>query len=429
MNQELIRIIDQIEREKGIGKEVLIEAIEAAIVSASKKHLGHIENLTSKFDRESGTVKLLSPKRVVEVVKDANAEIALSDAIKIDPAARSGDLLEVPLEAGGLGRIAAQTAKQIIFQKLREAERDKIYQDFKGRQGDLVTGIVQRQEKGNLIVDLGKTEGLLPRREQSFRENLKRNDRIKAYILEVKKTAKGQQVILSRTHPGLLTRLFEMEVPEVAEGIVEIKGAVREPTGRSKIAVISHQKDVDPIGACVGVRGSRVQAIIQELRGEKIDIVQWTADLIAYVCNALSPAKITKVEASEKERTMTVVVQEDQLPLAIGKKGQNVRLASKLTRCKIDIYSDSEYSKKLKGQGMKAFEEMREPMELFAQEAGLADELLQSLLGNGVNSVEDMARADADWLASLSGLDVHRAEELRQRAEEYLKGLTSPLQL
>lgn len=354
MNQELIRIIDQIERERGVKKEVLIEAIETAIASASsKKQLGPKDDVVVRLDRKSGEISWFRPKMVVEDPTDPHLEIGVSEAIQTNPDIQIGEILHVPLEAGEFGRIATQTAKQIIFQKLREAERDRIYRDFKGKEGDLVTGIIQREEKGNIIIDLGMAEGLLPRREQAFRENFKRGERIKAYVLDVRRSIKDQQIILSRTHTGLLIKLFEMEIPEISEGIVEIKGAVREPTGRSKIAVVSHQKDVDPVGACVGMRGNRVQSIVQELRGEKIDIVRWTEDPIEYVCNALSPAKIARVEINEKGRSMVVVVAEDQLPLAIGKKGQNVRLASKLTRWKIDIFNESEYQQKV-GKGIES---------------------------------------------------------------------------
>jgi N utilization substance protein A len=347
MDHELIRVLEQLEREKGIKKQVIIEAIELAITSASRKHFGSSENIQARFNGTSGNIELFALKQVVQEVKDPNNEILLADASLIKEDIEVGQMIEVPIEQSkGFGRIAAQTAKQIIFQKLREAEREIIYSDFKGREGDLVTGIVQREERGNLIVDLGKTEALLPRNEQFLRELLKRGDRIKAYVLEVRRGGRGQQIVISRTHPGLLIKLFELEIPEIAEGIVEIKGAVREPTGRSKIAVVSHQKEVDPVGACVGMRGSRVQSIVHELRGEKIDIVQWSPDPETFVRNAMVPAKIKRIEVNQKENSMILIVDEDQLPLAIGKKGQNVRLSSKLTKWKLDVYSEAEYREK-----------------------------------------------------------------------------------
>jgi len=345
VNQELLHLIEQISREKGVEKSVVIDAILSAVLSAARKRFGTTDNIDARLDEETGTIALFSSKTVRDEddIVDDSLEISLEEAREIRPAAAVGDLVEVQHDIDDFGRIAAQTAKQVIIQKVREAERDMVYRDFKDRQGELVNGLVARIEReGNLIVDLGKTEGLLPRREQSFRETFKRSDRIRAYITEVKRASSGPQVILSRTHPGFLMRLFEMEVPEIYEGIVEIKGAVRDSSGRAKIAVVSHDKDVDPIGACVGLKGMRVQSVVQELRGEKIDIIQWTDDQVQYVRNALSPAKVSRVSVNETEKTMQVIVPDDQLSLAIGKRGQNVRLAAKLTHWKIDIKSESE---------------------------------------------------------------------------------------
>ncbi|MFL5624649.1 MAG: transcription termination factor NusA [Ktedonobacteraceae bacterium] len=345
MNQELLHLIEQISREKGVEKSVVIDAVLSAVLSAARKRFGTTDNIDARLDEETGTIALFSSKTVRDEddIVDDSLEISLEEAREIRPAAAVGDLVEVQHDIDDFGRIAAQTAKQVIIQKVREAERDMVYRDFKDRQGELVNGLVARIEReGNLIVDLGKTEGLLPRREQSFRETFKRSDRIRAYITEVKRASSGPQVILSRTHPGFLMRLFEMEVPEIYEGIVEIKGAVRDSSGRAKIAVVSHDKDVDPIGACVGLKGMRVQSVVQELRGEKLDIIQWTDDQVQYVRNALSPAKVSRVSVNETEKTMQVIVPDDQLSLAIGKRGQNVRLAAKLTHWKIDIKSESE---------------------------------------------------------------------------------------
>ena len=345
MNQELLHLLDQISREKGIDNTVLVEAVLSAVLSAARKRYGPFENLDARLDETSGAITLFSPKTVTleDDIIDDSIEISLEEAQEIDPEAEVGQSVELIHELGDYGRIAAQTAKQVIIQKVREAERDTIYREFIDRQGELVNGIVARVEReGNLIVDLGKTEALLPRREQSFREAFNRNDRIRAYIIEVKKGSSGPQVILSRTHPGFLMRLFEMEVPEIYEGIVEIKEAARDASGRAKIAVASHDKDVDPVGACVGIKGMRVQSVVQELRGEKIDIIPWIDDEVQFVRNALSPAKAARVYANEDSKTMQVVVPNDQLSLAIGKRGQNVRLAAKLTHWKIDIMSEDE---------------------------------------------------------------------------------------
>ncbi len=348
MNQEILRIIEQISREKGIEKNVLLAGVEAAVLSAAKRRYGPVESLQARFNPQTGTLGLTIAKTVVGQLSDPKTEIGLEQASAYDPEAKIGDVVQIPLEVEGFGRIAAQTAKQVIIQKVREAERDIIYNEYKGREGELVNGVIQRFEKGDIILDLGKTEALLPRKEQSMRETFQRGERLRAYILEVRKSTSGPQIIISRTHPGLVERLFEMEVPEIYEGIIEIKGAVREPNGRAKIAVYSRDRAVDPIGACVGMRGVRVQSVVQELRGEKIDIVQWSDDPATFVANALSPAKIYKINVNPEARAMEVIVEDDQLSLAIGKKGQNVRLAAKLTKWRLDIKSRSEYEQGLR---------------------------------------------------------------------------------
>jgi transcription termination/antitermination protein NusA len=348
VNQEILRIIEQISREKGIEKDILLAGVEAAVLSAAKRRYGAVDSLQAHFNPQTGTLALTIAKTVVAQLTDPKSEIALEQARAYDLEAKVGDALPIPLEVEGFGRIAAQTAKQVIIQKVREAERDIIYNEYKGREGELVNGVIQRFEKGDIILDLGKTEALLPRKEQSMRETFQRGERVRAYILEVRKSTSGPQIIVSRTHPGLVERLFEMEVPEIYEGIIEIKGAVREPNGRAKIAVYSRDRAVDPIGACVGMRGVRVQSVVQELRGEKIDIVQWSDDPAAFVANALSPAKIYKINVNPEGRAMEVIVEDDQLSLAIGKKGQNVRLAAKLTKWRLDIKSRSEYEQGLR---------------------------------------------------------------------------------
>jgi len=348
VNQEILRIIEQISREKGIEKDILLAGVEAAVLSAAKRRYGPVETLQAHFNSHTGTLELTIAKTIVAELIDPKTEIALEQARAYDLEAKVGDIMPIPLAVEGFGRIAAQTAKQVIIQKVREAERDIVYSEYKGREGELLNGVIQRFEKGDLILDLGKTEALLPRKEQSMRETFQRGERVRAYILEVRKSSSGPQIIASRTHPGLVERLFEMEVPEIYEGIIEIKGAVREPNGRAKIAVYSRDRAVDPIGACVGMRGVRVQSVVQELRGEKIDIVQWSDDPATFVANALSPAKIYKINVNPEGRAMEVIVEDDQLSLAIGKKGQNVRLAAKLTKWRLDIKSRSEYEQGLR---------------------------------------------------------------------------------
>jgi transcription termination/antitermination protein NusA len=348
VNQEILRIIEQISREKGIEKDILLAGVEAAVLSAAKRRYGPVETLQAHFNPQTGTLELTIAKMIVAQLQDPKTEIALEQARAYDLEAKVGDVMPIPLAVEGFGRIAAQTAKQVIIQKVREAERDIVYSEYKGREGELLNGVIQRFEKGDIILDLGKTEALLPRKEQSLRETFQRGERVRAYILEVRKSSSGPQIIASRTHPGLVERLFEMEVPEIYEGIIEIKGAVREPNGRAKIAVYSRDRAVDPIGACVGMRGVRVQSVVQELRGEKIDIVQWADDPATFVANALSPAKIYKINVNSEGRAMEVIVEDDQLSLAIGKKGQNVRLAAKLTKWRLDIKSRSEYEQGLR---------------------------------------------------------------------------------
>jgi N utilization substance protein A len=343
VNQEILRIIEQISREKGIEKDILLAGVEAAVLSAAKRRYGPADTLEAHFNPQTGMLELTIAKTIVAQLNDSKTEIALEHAKAYDLEAKVGDIMPIPLAMEGFGRIAAQTAKQVIIQKVREAERDIVYSEYKGREGELLNGLIQRFEKGDIILDLGKTEALLPRKEQSMRETFQRGERLRAYILEVRKSSSGPQIIASRTHPGLVERLFEMEVPEIYEGIIEIKGAVREPNGRAKIAVSSRDRAVDPIGACVGMRGVRVQSVVQELRGEKIDIVQWSDDPATFVANALSPAKIYKINVNAEGHAMEVIVEDDQLSLAIGKKGQNVRLAAKLTKWRLDIKSRSEY--------------------------------------------------------------------------------------
>src|SRR3990172_10132593 len=347
MGLDLINIINQIEKEKGIEKGKLIEAVKAAVISAFKKRLNFAENLEVIINEKTGGIELFAGKKVVEKVSEDENEISLKDAIKIKEDAKLDDMVMVPCNVGDLGRIAAQAAKQVILQKVRDAEKEIVFDGYKDKKGNVISATVTREDRGDIIVDIGKTEGIIYKREQSFRENFKRGDRIMAYVIDVKKNTRGPQIILSRTHPGLIIKLFEMEVPEIAEGIVEIKGAARDPSGRSKISVFSNKKDVDAVGACVGMRGIRVQSIVQELKGEKIDIIEWSDDPATYIKNALSPAKVSSVNVSAQDKSMDVIVPDDQLSLAIGKRGQNVKLAVKLLRWKINIKSVSEYKKEV----------------------------------------------------------------------------------
>jgi N utilization substance protein A len=334
-------IIDQVVKDKGIERSILVEALESAVLSAANKKYRNTRDLEAHFNPEAGEVELFEFVTVVDEVTDSYKEIDLGEAREIDPDVEVGDSLGMKMDATSFSRIAAQTAKQVIIQKVREAEREGVYNEFKDRVGELVNGIVRRYERGDLIVDLGRAEALLPHREQVPRENYRQGDRARVFISDVRMSPKGPQIILSRTHPGLVAALFYQEVPEVAEGIVEIKAVAREPGSRAKIAVVSYDPDVDPVGACVGMRGSRVQNVVSELRGEKIDIIPWTPDVARFACSALAPAEVARVYVDDEGQAMEIIVPDDQLSLAIGKKGQNVRLAAKLTGWKIDIKSES----------------------------------------------------------------------------------------
>ncbi|HME44304.1 MAG TPA: transcription termination factor NusA [Syntrophorhabdales bacterium] len=342
---DLNYVIEQVGKEKGIPKEIIVETLEEAVLSASKKKFGNHLELEARYNEEMGEIEIFRFKTVTENVEDPDLEILLEEAKKVDPECMLGDSIGIKMDTSQLGRIAAQTAKQVIMQKVRNAESDVIYNEYKDRKGTIVTGIIQRVEKNHYVVNLGKTEAVLPFKESIPSETFKRRDRVKAYVLEVEKDQKGCTILLSRTHPSFLVRLFEVEVPEIQEGIIKVIGAAREPGERAKISVQSGDASIDPIGACVGVKGSRVQAVVQELRGEKIDIIPWSKDSAKFACNALAPARVSKVYINEEDTSMEIVVNDDQLSLAIGKKGQNVRLASRLTGWKIDIKSESEVEK------------------------------------------------------------------------------------
>ena len=336
--------LTQIEKEKGISKEILFDTIEAALVSAYKRNYGSSQNFAVMVNRENGDVHVYKNLTVADDVEDDNVQITLEAAREISATAEIGQEISIEVTPKDFGRIAAQTAKQVVVQRIREAERGIIYEEFNSRENDIITGIVQRIEQRNVFIDLGKTEAILGPNEQMPTETYQFSERIKVYIVEVRKTTKGPQIIVSRTHPGLLKRLFELEVPEIHDGVVEIKSVAREAGFRSKIAVYSNDHDVDPVGACVGTKGTRVQAVVNELRGEKVDIIKWSDDPIEYIASALSPAKVVEVSIRPEDKMARVVVPDYQLSLAIGKEGQNVRLAAKLTGWKIDIKSESQTS-------------------------------------------------------------------------------------
>ena len=342
MSAELILALELVEKDKGIEMEVLIEAIEAALISAYKKNFGSTQNVRVSIDRESGDIRVFALKTVKSGPDIEEGEISLEEARALNNAYEEDDIAEIEVTPRKFGRIAAQTAKQVVMQRIREAEREIIFDEFSNKEGDIVTGIIQRAERKNVIIDLGKTEAVMTASEQTVGEDYRFNNRIKTYIVEVKMTNKGPQIMVSRTHPGLVKRLFELEVPEIHDGTVEIKSISREAGSRTKIAVFSRDPNVDPVGACVGQKGTRVQAIVDELRGEKIDIIKWSSAPEEYIASSLSPAKVVRVDVNEDERAARVIVPDFQLSLAIGKEGQNARLAAKLTGWKIDIKSESQ---------------------------------------------------------------------------------------
>ena len=435
---DLMQVIDQIGREKGIEKGILIEAVGAAILSASRKSLPPSQaalDLRVDFDGKSGQFMLYAVKKVVETAANSKVEISLEDALKINSGAQIGDDMKspVPVPAQSFGRIAAQTAKQVIIQRVREAERDSVYQTFKEKEGELVHGVVQRVIKGNAILNIGKAESILPVREQLPREEFRVGDRIRAYILDVKKTSKGSQIVVSRTHPGFLKRLFELEVPEIYEGIVEVRAAAREAGERAKIAVASKDSNVDPVGACVGYRGARVQAIVRELQGEKIDIIPWREDSAAFVKAALAPAEVQQVSADTETRTLKVVVADDQLSLAIGRRGQNARLAAKLVGWKVDIRSTSELQREAEAtlSGLMAGPgevkpETAPPLDEGAAVqqltglAGVGEKLAVRLIGAGFASVTALAGASPEALQAIEGIGPKSAEKILLAAREAL---------
>ncbi|MEX2209266.1 MAG: transcription termination factor NusA [Myxococcota bacterium] len=407
MELDLNRIIDQVVKDKGIRREVVIDTLEKALLAAARRKYGAEREIEAQYNAETGEVELFEFKTVVAGAPATDAEIGLEDAHQHDPDAEVDDQIGIKIPTAEFGRIAAQTAKQVIIQEVRGAERQNVFDEYKDRKGEIVHGTVRRIEKGNLIVDLGRAEAILPRKEQVPREMFRVNERIRAYVQEVLKESKGPQIVLSRACTEFLTKLFEQEVPEIYEGIVRIEAAAREPGARSKIAVVSKDSDVDPVGACVGMRGSRVQAVVQELRGEKIDIVPWSADPVRYVVAALAPAQVVRIMVDDEKRSMDVIVPDDQLSLAIGRKGQNVRLAVQLTRWKIDIKSET-YMREVQADLAAALSVVASAGEYEAK----------LLLDHGVASLEELAEAETELLVSIPGITEADATSVRTRARE-----------
>jgi transcription termination/antitermination protein NusA len=400
MSSELIFTIEQVSREKGINPEEIVNAIEDAILTASKKHFKGWDDIFARFNRESGEVELYGRKNVVETVVNPGIEISLAEAVKTNPEAQLGETVSILLSSRPLGRIEAQTAKQIIFQRVKEAERKKVHDEYSGRMGDLVNGIVKNIEKGDMIVDLGTVEAILPKAMQSPAESYHRGDRVRAVIVRVHKFSNDPQIVLSRNDPRLLIKLFESEVPEIYEGSIEIKTAVREPGDRAKIAVATSDKEIDPVGACVGIKGTRVQSVINELHGERIDIIEWSDDIVKLASNALKPARVSSVTLiDERDRRLEIVVENDQLSLAIGKKGQNVRLASKLTGWKIDIKSQEE-KKREQSELSTRLEAFRNRI---LENSDLGEKAVQALDAAGLNTFPKLRQVQSAADLALEG--------------------------
>ena len=406
---DIKRVVDQISREKGIDRNILFKALEEALRSAAKKKLGNKTDIEVQYSEETGEIEVFQFKEVVETVTDPDLEISYEEGRKLDPECEFGDSLGTKMDTTTFGRIAAQSAKQVIIQKLKDAEKDAVYAGFIDRKGEIINGIVQRFDRGDIIVNLGNTEGILPRREQVPRESYRRGDRIRSLILDVLHDSKGPQILLSRTHPNFLIVLFKTEVPEISEGVVSIMGAAREPGSRAKFAVASSDSDIDPVGACVGMKGSRVQNVVQELRGEKIDIIPWHVDAARFVCNALAPADISRVIIDEQSKAMEVIVPDDSLSVAIGKRGQNVRLASKLTGWHLDVKSESAYNQDMK-DGYNSL------LSLPGMDVGLADALYEK----GFYSADELASSSVEELTQVRELSESDAHALIKGAQDYV---------
>ncbi len=429
VNQELLSVLDQLHREKGIPQETLLEALQSAILTAARRRYGGGDNFQVEIDPRTGEIQVLHIRRIVENVSSPMEEVSLAEAMESDPGAEVGDEIGAFLEIDDFGRIAAQAAKQVIFQKVREAEWSVVAREFGGKKGNVVAGVYIGQEKRNFIIDLGKTEAILPFKEQIPRESFHRGDRVKALLLDIRTTTRGPQLILSRTHPDFLARLFEKEVPEISEGIIEIKAVVRDPGERAKVAVLSRDPNVDPVGSCVGVKGSRVQAIVREIHGEKIDIIDWSPDPGTFIARALSPAKVLRVATrdGEFEKVATVVVANQQLSLAIGRRGQNVRLAAKLTGWKIDIFSEQQYeadriarTAEVGHEGETGIAPEGPSIILLEDLPGMGGNMADALKAAGFDTVEKVANAVAEDIAKLPKFGPKTAAKLIETARDFM---------
>jgi len=411
---EMLQVADTVAREKGIEREQVLEAMEQAIQKAGRAKYGIERDIRAHIDRDNGEMQLLRYRLVADPVTNEATEMSVEEAQRKNPDAKVGDYLTDPLPPIDFGRIAAQTAKQVIVQRVREAERQRQYDEYKDRVGEIVNGLVKRVEFGNVTVDLGRAEAILRRDETIPRENFKAQERVRAYIYDVRQEPRGPQIFLSRTHPQFTAKLFAQEVPEIYDGIIEIKAVARDPGSRGKIAVVSHDNSIDPVGACVGMRGSRVQAVVAEQQGEKIDIIPWSNDPATFVVNALAPAEVTKVVLDEEARRIEVVVPDEQLSLAIGRRGQNVRLASMLTGWAIDILTEAEESERRQ-------QEFKERSQVFVDALDVDDVIAGLLVTEGFTTVEEVAIVDLEELAGIEGFDEGVAEELKSRAEAFVE--------
>lgn len=402
---DITRVIDQVSRDKGIDREILIKALEEALKSAARKKYGNKADIEVQYSQETGEIEVFQFRDVAEVITEPELQIDLEQGRKLDPDCEIGDSIGTKMDATTFGRIAAQSAKQVIIQKMKDAERDAVYASFIGRKGEIINGIVQRIDRNDIIVNLGHTEGIVPMREQIPKEMYRRGDRIRAFIKDVLLESRGPQIVLSRTHDDFLATLFKTEVPEISEGIVKIMGASREAGSRAKIAVASNDSDIDPVGACVGMKGSRVQNVVQELRGEKIDIIPWHVDSAKFVCNALAPAEISRVVIDEDNLSMEVIVPDEFLSVAIGKRGQNVRLASKLTHWHLDVISETRYS-----------QAMKDGYDSLVSLPGVGVSMADALYEKGFYSVEELSKASIEDLVQIRGIGEGKAKKLLDRA-------------
>src|ERR1700730_7526497 len=410
---ELLQVADSVARDKGIDRDEVLEAMEQAIQKAGRSKYGQEYDIRAEIDRRNGEIRLLRFREVAEAIENEATQIGLVEAQRLNAEAEIGDFITDPLPPIDFGRIAAQTAKQVIVQKVRDAERKRQFNEFKDRVGEIVNGLVKRVEFGNVVVDLGRAEAMLRRDELLPRESFRQGERVRAYIYDVREEPRGPQIFLSRTHPAFLAKLFAQEVPEIYDGIIAIKAVARAPGSRAKMAVVSRDSSIDPVGACVGMRGSRVQAVVQELQGEKIDIIPWSPQSATFVVNALAPAEVTKVVLDEEAGRVEVVVPDEELSLAIGRRGQNVCLASQLTRWDIDILTEAEESERRQ-------DEFRRRSGLFVDALDVDDMIAGLLVTEGFTTVEELAFTSIEEVAAIEGFDDSVAEELVRRAEGFL---------